>query len=59
MRHSGGMVDLYEGGRRELAATIWIVVIFEQWCRLYLDQPCQFLGRERGAGVLAGPKAAM
>jgi asparagine synthase (glutamine-hydrolysing) len=31
------LVQQYEGGRRELAATIWMLLVLETWCRMYLD----------------------
>ncbi|WP_447986173.1 asparagine synthase (glutamine-hydrolyzing) [Nitrospira sp. Nam74] len=31
------LVQQYEGGRRELATTIWMLLILETWCRIYLD----------------------
>lgn len=33
------LVERYERGRKELASNIWILLVFETWCRLYLDRP--------------------
>lgn len=32
------LVQQYEGGRRELAAPIWMLLVLETWCRMYLDR---------------------
>jgi len=34
---AGLLVRRYEKGRKDLVNTIWMLVIFETWCRLYLD----------------------
>jgi asparagine synthase (glutamine-hydrolysing) len=31
------LVQQYEGGRQELATTIWMLLVLETWCRIYLD----------------------
>jgi len=31
------LVRCYENGRGELASNIWILIVLETWCRLYLD----------------------
>jgi hypothetical protein len=32
------MVRLYDRGRKDLATTIWMLVVLETWFRLYLDK---------------------
>ena len=32
-----GLVQQYESGRRELATTIWMLLVLETWFRIYLD----------------------
>src|SRR5678816_3244546 len=32
------LVSRYEHGDNELATMIWMLVVFETWCRLYLDR---------------------
>jgi asparagine synthase (glutamine-hydrolysing) len=32
------LIRRYESGRMELATSIWMLVILETWCRIYLDQ---------------------
>jgi asparagine synthase (glutamine-hydrolysing) len=40
LRHSEveRLVGRYEQGSNELATMIWMLVVFETWCRLYLDR---------------------
>jgi len=33
-----GLLRLYHGGRAELATPIWLLLVLETWCRLYLDR---------------------
>jgi asparagine synthase (glutamine-hydrolysing) len=33
-----GMMQLYDRGRREMATPIWLLLVLETWCRLYLDR---------------------
>jgi len=36
------LVRRYEEGRQDLAFTIWMLVVFETWSRLYLDSSTRF-----------------
>ena len=57
------LVRRYENGRNELSPVIWLLVVFETWCRLYLDRATCFRepeshtvgsGVDRAAQSLAG-----
>lgn len=45
------LVQQYEGGRRELATTIWMLLVLETWCRVYLDGMPPFPCTESFSGL--------
>jgi asparagine synthase (glutamine-hydrolysing) len=48
------LVKNYECGKSELAATIWLLVIFETWCRLYLDKKISRPSQNRPLSLMSG-----
>jgi len=47
------LLTLYEQGRVELANTLWILLIFETWCRIFIDRSAVPVELAEGTSVRA------